>query len=117
MLVHICPRGDWEGRPRREAYEPPSLSAVGFVHLSTPAQVHLPANRIFRGRADLVLLHVDPALLPGGAVRWEPGLPQDPAGMVFPHLYAPLPTTAVTAVEPYRPGPDGGFAPLTPPRP
>lgn len=117
VFLHLCPRGDWESRPHLDRYEPPSLASSGFVHLSTPEQVHLPANRLFAGRRDLLLLTVDPSLLPDAAVRWEPGLPEDPAGMVFPHLYAPLPARAVTGVEPYRPGPDGGFAPLGPPRP
>ena len=30
-------------------------------------------------------------------------MPADPAGMRFPHLYGPLPVTAVVAVVPYRP--------------
>jgi uncharacterized protein (DUF952 family) len=28
-------------------------------------------------------------------VRFEPGVPGDPASMRFPHLYGPLPVTAV----------------------
>uniref|UniRef100_UPI00128FF1A0 DUF952 domain-containing protein n=1 Tax=Mycobacterium avium TaxID=1764 RepID=UPI00128FF1A0 len=39
----------------------------------------------------------------------EPGVPTDPASMLFPHLYGPLPVTAVHAVTDYRPGPDAGF--------
>ena len=35
----------------------------------------------------------------------------DPSSMRFPHLYGPLPVAAVTSVLPYRPGPDGRFAP------
>jgi uncharacterized protein (DUF952 family) len=86
------------------------LAEVGFVHLSTPEQVHLPANRLYRGRTDLVLLHVDPDRLTD-PVRWEPGVPGDPESMRFPHLYGALPVAAVIAVRPYQPGPDGTFAP------
>lgn len=87
---------------------PATYAADGFVHLSTPAQVHLPANRLFAGRTDLVLLRLDPDAL-GAPVKWEPGVPADPASMLFPHLYGPLPVTAVTAVEKYLPEADGTF--------
>ena len=89
-------------------YTPDSYGEVGFVHLSTPEQVYLPANRLFSGRDDLVLLRLDPARL-DAPVRWEPGVPSDPESMRFPHLYGPLPIAAVTAVLDYRPGPDGYF--------
>jgi ribosomal protein S18 acetylase RimI-like enzyme len=45
---------------------------------------------------------VDPARL-SAPLRAEPGLPDDPDGMLFPHLYGPLPTSAVVATVPYRP--------------
>ncbi len=106
-LVHLCGAEEWSQARARGA-----IDATGdsdrFVHLSTPAQVHLPANRLFRGRTDLVLLHVDPALL-DSPVRWEPGVPTDPESMLFPHLYGPLPVRAVVRVTPYRPSPDGTF--------
>ena len=73
--------------------------------------MHLPANRLYAGRTDLVLLRVDPARL-SAPVRWEPGVPTDPDSMVFPHLYGPLPTAAVISVTPYRPDDDGRFPPL-----
>lgn len=60
-LVHICARADWERAQRQGELAPDSLATHGFVHLSTPEQVHLPANRLFAGRTDLVLLHLDPA--------------------------------------------------------
>ncbi|WP_422748026.1 DUF952 domain-containing protein [Mycobacterium sp. WMMD1722] len=110
LFVHVCGAAEWESSSALGEHRPASLAEVGFVHLSTPEQVHLPANRLFRGRTDLVLLHVDPALL-SDPVRWEPGVADDPASMRFPHLYGPLPTAAVIGVTPYRPEPDGLFAP------
>jgi len=76
-----------------------------------PEQVHLPANRIYSGRTDLVLLRIDPARLTS-PVRWEPGVASDPDAMLFPHLYGELPVNAVINVTPYRPDGDGRFAPL-----
>ncbi|MDQ2723663.1 MAG: DUF952 domain-containing protein [Actinomycetota bacterium] len=81
----------------------------GFVHLSTPEQVHLPANRLYPGRRDMLLLCVDPARL-SSELRWEHGVPADPSAMRFPHLYGPLPATAVIAVLDYLPSIDGTFA-------
>jgi uncharacterized protein (DUF952 family) len=112
MLVHICASDDWQLAKDLGVHRPESLEAVGFIHLSTPEQLHLPANRLYAGRTDLVLLHIDPDRLTD-PVRWEPGVPADPESMLFPHLYGPLPADAVTSVTPYRPGPHGWFLPLT----
>lgn len=110
ILVHLCSARDWSAARQSGALRPESLRSAGFVHLSTPQQVHLPANRLYRGRTDLVLLQVDPAKL-AAPVRWEPGVPGDPEAMLFPHLYGPLPVGAVVGVSAYRPGADGAFAP------
>jgi uncharacterized protein (DUF952 family) len=114
VLVHLCGADEWSRARSRGAIRPEaSGSEVGarFIHLSTPQQVHLPANLLYRGRADLVMLHIDPALL-GSPVRWEPGVATDPSSMLFPHLYGPLPVRAVIRVTAYRPAPDGAFAPV-----
>jgi len=88
---------------------PTSLLTEGFVHLSTPAQVKLVANALYGRRTDLVALVIDPTRLPGD-LCFEPGRPDGPADMHFPHHYGPVPTSAVVAVVPYHPGPDGRFA-------
>ncbi|MDT5015385.1 MAG: hypothetical protein QOD39_1545 [Mycobacterium sp.] len=113
ILVHICGADDWRTAQIIGEHRPDSLDEVGFVHLSTPEQVHLPANRVYAGRADLVLLRIDPSRLLS-EVRWEPGAPSDPDAMVFPHLYGALPAKAVISVTPYRPDADGRFARLAP---
>jgi len=111
LLVHLCSFDEWDQGRSGVELRPESLDQVGFVHLSAQHQVHLPANRLFAGRGDLVLLFLDPDRL-GAPVRWEPGVPSDPAAMVFPHLHGPLPAAAVVAVRRYVPGPDGRFEPL-----
>jgi uncharacterized protein (DUF952 family) len=74
--------------------------ADGFVHLSGADQVTGTAARYFGSEPDLVVLAVDPAAL-GDRLRWE----QSAAGGTFPHLYAPLPMSAVVAVHRF-PGAD-----------
>ena len=101
-LVHLVEPAAWRVALSAGALRPPSLASAGFVHLSTPEQVHRPARRLFPGRRDLALLVVDPARLTD-PVREEPGSPDDPAHLQFPHLYGPLPVSAVVAVVPYRP--------------
>jgi uncharacterized protein (DUF952 family) len=114
VLLHLCTAEEWDVARTAGAVAPPSLAEVGFVHLSTPEQVTLPANRLFRGRPDVLLLVIDPARVDVD-VRWEPGVPGDPESMRFPHAYGPIPTAAVTATLPYRPGDDGAFtAPTLP---
>jgi uncharacterized protein (DUF952 family)/GNAT superfamily N-acetyltransferase len=107
-LLHLATPAEWRAALTACAIAPPSLGEVGFVHLSTPEQVALPAGRLFPGRTDLVLLVLDPDRI-GVPVRFEPGLPTDPASMRFPHAYGPVPAAAVLGVLPYRPRPDGGF--------
>lgn len=113
LLIHLCGAEEWADAQRVAEVRPESLAMTGFVHLSAPWQVDLPANRLFAGRGDLLALSVDPTAL-NAPLRWEPGVPGDPESMRFPHLYGPLPVAAVVAACPYRPGPDGRFVPLIP---
>lgn len=111
VLVHLCSNDEWRSAQAGGELRPDSLDANGFVHLSTPEQVHLPANRLYAGRTDLVLLRIDPARLTA-PVRWEPGVATDPDAMLFPHLYGALPVNAVINVTPYPPDERGSFPPL-----
>jgi uncharacterized protein (DUF952 family) len=110
VLVHICPADEWSSAQTRGELRPESLAGVGFIHLATPDQVRLPANLLYRGRNDLVLLHIDPTRL-NSPVRWELAVETDLESMLFPHLYGALPVCAVINVTSYLPGPDGTFPP------
>ena len=74
----------------------------GYIHFSTAEQVRETAAKHFAGQSDLLLVSVDEARL-GPALRWEPSR----GGALFPHLYAALPLSAVTRVEPLPLGADG----------
>lgn len=107
-ILHFLPGADWEAARATGVYAPASLATEGFVHFSTPDQVHLPANALMRGRSGLILLEVDETRLPQPP-RWEPGDPSDPASIRFPHVYGPVPVGAVVAVHDFPPGADGLF--------
>ncbi|MBL8918028.1 MAG: DUF952 domain-containing protein [Myxococcaceae bacterium] len=89
-LFHLCATHAWSAVTTD--YRPASLGTEGFIHLSTEQQWRGTAARFFRGCDDLLLLELDAASL-AGLVRFEPA-----DGDEFPHLYGPLPRTAVVAV-------------------
>jgi uncharacterized protein (DUF952 family) len=107
VILHISTRAEYQPD---EPYRPSSLETEGFVHCSDFGTVHLPANQIFAGRTDLVLLEIDPTRL-DVPLRWEPGVPPAPNGAWFPHVYGPIPPAAVVAVHDFPPGPDGFVLP------
>ena len=75
----------------------------GFVHFSTAGQLAETLRRHFAGQGDLVLLAV-PADALGPGLRWEPSR----GGDLFPHLYAPLPLSAIVWSAPIAADADGG---------
>jgi uncharacterized protein (DUF952 family) len=74
----------------------------GFIHLSTGAQAKRTAQLYFKGQGNLVLVAADGPKL-GDALKYEPSRDGD----LFPHLYGPLPLTAVLSVRPLPLGADG----------
>ncbi|WNV91523.1 DUF952 domain-containing protein [Umezawaea sp. Da 62-37] len=104
MILHISSPAEWAADRERGEIRPDSLDDVGFVHCSDPGSVHLPANLFYAGRTDLLLLVIDPDGLP---VRWEPGKPEHPTGVWFPHVYGPVPVDSVVRVLDFPPDADG----------
>ena len=108
MILHFCPRADWDAAVVAGPYVAPSLATQGFIHCSTRAQVPMPATIRARGRTDLVLLRIDEARLTSPVV-WEDGHPPAPPGELFPHVYGPIPAGAVVQVYDFPPSADGTF--------
>lgn len=103
-LLHIAARADWEHAQQQGSYQ---LDGP-YLHLSERHQVLRPANLLYRGRDDLVLLVIARDALPAGALVYEPGAHGEDER--FPHLYAPLPLDAVVGVVEFPCGADGSFA-------
>ena len=76
--------------------------ADGYIHFSTASQTQETADKHFSGQTGLLLV----ALVAedfGADMRWETSR----GGALFPHLYAPLKTSAARAVNEIPLGPDG----------
>jgi len=104
-IFHITTREAWAEAQSAGRYAADSLQSEGFIHCSEAGQVAWVANTRFKGRTDLVLLHVDEAAV-GAEVRREN---LEGGTQLFPHVYGPLPVGAVVDVTPMVPSPDGTF--------
>ena len=105
MIFHITSRAAWESALGAGLYDAESLATEGFIHCSTADQYIWVANQRFRGRTDLVLLHIDPARL-RSEVRYEN---LEGRETLFPHVYGAIPIGAVLNVVALRPLEDGSF--------
>ncbi|MET4805355.1 DUF952 domain-containing protein [Limibacillus sp. MBR-115] len=95
-IYHICRADEWAAAEAEGRYLGSSQDrADGFIHFSGAEQVEASAAKHRAGQDNLVLIAVDPARL-GDALKWEPSR----GGHLFPHLYGPLPLTAVIRTWP-----------------
>lgn len=102
-IYKICPRSLWHEAESAQVFRgaPVDLDD-GFIHFSSAEQVAETAAKHFAGQDDLLLVHVNGALL-GERLLWETSR----GGALFPHLYGTLDFSAVTKVEPLPLSPDG----------
>jgi uncharacterized protein (DUF952 family) len=105
-LFHITSQSEWAAAQARGEYRPQGFARDGFVHCSYANQVTGVANRLFRGRRDLVLLEIDPASLACRVVDEN----LEGGADLFPHIYGPVPAAAVVAVHEFPCADDGSFA-------
>ena len=96
IVFHLAEPDVWAASD--EAYQPPSIEIEGFIHCSTRKQLLGVATAFYPGRDDLVLLTIDTGLLDEGTLVYEDLYDH---GDHFPHVYGPLPTSAVVSAEPY----------------
>ncbi|MFH6781205.1 MULTISPECIES: DUF952 domain-containing protein [Methylobacterium] len=103
VIYKICPVPLWREAEAAGRFDgAPVDLADGYIHFSTAAQAPETAAKHFSGQDNLLLVAVDAAAL-GGALRYEPSR----GGALFPHLYGPLPLSAVKSAAPLPLGPGG----------
>ncbi len=107
MLIYKLFRAaEWAAASATPRFDGSAADAAdGFIHFSTAAQAAETAARHYAGETGLVLAEIDPEKL-GAELKWEPSR----GGALFPHLYAPLPMSAVVRTWPLPLGPDGRHA-------
>ncbi len=99
LIYHVALAGDWDAAERAGSYRIStlgrSLEDEGFIHCSYASQVAGTANTFYASVTQpLVLLSVDTDLLPSEVIAENAG-----GGIeLFPHVYGPIPASAVVAV-------------------
>lgn len=99
-IYHLALPADWADAFATGEYRMSTrgmaLDEVGFIHCSTHDQVEDTANRFYADLDELVLLTIDPVLVPD-EIRWEPPAPG--SDELFPHIFGPLPIAAVNSTR------------------
>ena len=103
-IYKICEKALWhEAETERRLLGSPADIRDGFIHFSTAAQLPGTAGETLSpGMSDLILVAVDAGAL-GELLKWETSR----GGDLFPHLYAPLPLSAVLWARPLADEIDG----------
>ena len=102
-IVHLAVPDDWAAAERTGTYLQSTRGLAfeqqGFVHCSFADQTEGVANRFYADLDELVVLRLDRSVI-GDTLRVEPA--SDVVDELFPHLYAPITTNAVTTATVWR---------------
>src|SRR4051812_30300261 len=106
-VFHMALPGDWAEAHLAGEYtistRGRTLADEGFVHLSFADQIEGVANSYYSDLDQLVLLTIDPTRLRSALVVEDP-FPRAPQH--YPHVYTPIPLTAVVATTDWHRQPD-----------
>lgn len=95
LIYKLLSAAEWQAAKAAGVFTGSAVDlADGYIHFSTADQAAETGRKYFSGQADLVVLTIETDDLPGGlqaALKWEPSR----GGDLFPHLYQPLPVSAV----------------------
>lgn len=92
-IYHIVLPEEWNSVRGRADYAAESLATEGFIHCSFAGQVDAVLERYYSGAGKVLVLEIDPDKL-GSKLVEEPST----QGEIYPHIYGPINTDAVTRV-------------------
>ena len=102
-IFHLALPDDWSAAHATGVYEMSTrgltVADQGFVHASFRHQIEGVANRFYADLDELVVLRLDREAL-ADDLRIEPAA--DGIDELFPHVYRPIPASAVTSASPWR---------------
>ena len=93
-IFHIMDKTQWQQVKNKEYYVPESLNIDGFIHCSKADQVLEVANRLFKGKSNLVILKIREADIQN-TLKYETPLETPQLSLKYPHVYGPLNTNAI----------------------
>lgn len=95
VIYRIISTADWQAAQAAGAFSGTAHDLRdGFIHFSTARQAAETAAKHYAGKVDLLLLYIRDSDLVS-PLKWERSRNDD----LFPHLYGPLPVSAVHRVE------------------
>ena len=90
-IYKIISKSEWKKAETAGVFKGVAIDLTdGYIHFSTAAQAAETAAKHFAGKADLLLITVNPDEL-AQSLKWEPSR----GGALFPHLYGDLNMDAV----------------------
>ena len=94
MIYHITTEQDWSAYQHDHDFVPNDYHREGFIHCCTASQLTGVRQRYFKGKAGLVLLHLDETKLKP-ELKYEASTNDEK----FPHLYGPINKEAIMTIE------------------
>lgn len=91
MIYHITTKEQWKAAQKNGFFEESSLHTEGFIHNSTEAQIKGVLERYYKGKTDLLLMHIDESKLTA-EFKYELAYS---VNEMFPHVFGNINLDAV----------------------
>lgn len=91
MIYRIAEASDWTHAQQTGEFASADLHAEGFIHCSDKHQILRTAAKYYAGKKSLMLLEIDETKVMSNLRRED----TTGRGEIFPHVYAPIPLTAI----------------------